>query len=91
MKLIHISPSYFPALKFGGPIQSVHMLNEALVKKGIKVDVLTTNAGLSQEQRKKIKEKSKKNNVWLDPSFLDDSNKAGISGVRVKYLDFVGY
>jgi glycosyltransferase involved in cell wall biosynthesis len=31
-----------------------------LVKKGLKVDVLTTNAGLTQEQRKKIKEKRKK-------------------------------
>nr|HMN26267.1 hypothetical protein [Ignavibacteriaceae bacterium] len=59
MKLLHISPSYYPAFRFGGPIQSVHLLNKALVKKGVKVDVLTTNAGLAQEQRKKIKDKSK--------------------------------
>jgi glycosyltransferase involved in cell wall biosynthesis len=50
MKILHIIPSYYPAIKFGGPIQSVHLLNKALVKKGVKVDVLTTNAGLSRAQ-----------------------------------------
>jgi len=112
MKLLHISPSYYPAFRFGGPIQSVHLLNKALVKKGVKVDVLTTNAGLAQEQRKKIKDKSKETpfdspdrsgqaasrrdrqgdtNGWVDPSLLDNADKAETSGLRVKYLDFVGY
>jgi glycosyltransferase involved in cell wall biosynthesis len=112
IKLLHISPSYYPAFRFGGPIQSVHLLNKALVKKGVKVDVLTTNAGLTQDQRKKIKDKSKEKpfdsaqgdtNGWVDPSLLDNADKAETSGpaksndnlaatsVRVKYLDFVGY
>lgn len=114
--LLHISPSYYPAFRFGGPIQSVHLLNKALVKKGVKVDVLTTNAGLAQEQRKKIKDKSKEilrtssldspdrsgqaaprrdrqgdTNGWVDSSLLDNADKAETSGLRVKYLDFVGY
>ena len=50
MKILHISPSYYPAIKFGGPIQSVHLLNKALVKKGVMVDVLTTTAGLDSDQ-----------------------------------------
>lgn len=116
IKLLHISPSYYPAFRFGGPIQSVHLLNKALVKKGVKVDVLTTNAGLAQEQRKKIKDKSKEilrtssldspdrsgqaasrrdrqgdTNGWVDPSSLNNADKAETSGLRVKYLDFVGY
>jgi glycosyltransferase involved in cell wall biosynthesis len=100
IKLLHISPSYYPAFRFGGPIQSVHLLNKALVKKGVKVDVLTTNAGLTQDQRKRIKDKSKEKpfdsaqgdtNGWIDPSLLDNADKAETSGLRVKYLDFVGY
>lgn len=99
MRLLHISPSYYPSFRFGGPIQSVHLLNKALVKKGVQVDILTTDAGLSQEQRIKIKEKSKEilhsaqgdKEGWVDPSILDNSNIAETSGVRVKYLSFIGY
>lgn len=50
MKILHISPSYYPAFKYGGPIQSVHLLNKFLVKKGVKVDVLTTNAGIGEDE-----------------------------------------
>ncbi len=50
MKILHVTPSYYPAFKYGGPIESVHLLNKALIKKGIQVDVLTTKAGLDGEQ-----------------------------------------
>jgi len=53
MRILHISPSYYPAFKYGGPIQSVHLLNRALAKKGVNVEVFTTNAGL--EENKEIK------------------------------------
>jgi glycosyltransferase involved in cell wall biosynthesis len=77
----------------------VHLLNKALVKKGVRVDVLTTDAGLSQEQREKIKDKSNEilhsaqgeKEGWVDPSILDNSNIVERSGIRVKYLSFVGY
>lgn len=46
MKILHISPSYYPAVQFGGPIRSVHALNLALVGEGAQVTVMTTNAGL---------------------------------------------
>lgn len=44
MKILHIVPSYLPATRYGGPIQSVHNLNRALVRKGAEVTVYTTNA-----------------------------------------------
>jgi glycosyltransferase involved in cell wall biosynthesis len=50
MKVLHISPSYFPAMQFGGPIRSVHLLNKALLYKGIQIEVLTTNAGLKNRK-----------------------------------------
>ncbi len=50
MKILHVSPSYYPAFQFGGPIQSVQLLNAALVKNGIDVEVYTTNAGLDKTQ-----------------------------------------
>jgi glycosyltransferase involved in cell wall biosynthesis len=46
MKIVHVIPSYYPAVKYGGPIQSMRLLNETLVRKGIEVDVMTTKAGL---------------------------------------------
>ncbi|HWP91117.1 MAG TPA: glycosyltransferase [Thermodesulfobacteriota bacterium] len=46
MRVLHITPSYFPAFKYGGPIEAVHLLNKALAKKGIDVDVFTTDTGL---------------------------------------------
>ena len=46
MKILCVVPSYWPAFKYGGPIQSLHILNKELVKKGIDLTVYTTNAGL---------------------------------------------
>lgn len=48
MKVLHIIPSYYPAFKYGGPIESVRSLNIALSKQGVYVDVLTTNAGVKE-------------------------------------------
>lgn len=43
MKILHIVPSYIPAHRYGGPIESVHSLNAGLVKNGAEVTVYTTN------------------------------------------------
>ncbi len=59
LKILHVIPVYFPAFKYGGPSVSIHVMNKALVKKGIKIDVMTTNAGL--EERKDIV-----TNQWLN-------------------------
>lgn len=43
MKILHVVPTYFPAIRYGGPIYSVHELNKWLVKNGVEVTVYTTN------------------------------------------------
>ncbi|MDH3975275.1 MAG: glycosyltransferase [Deltaproteobacteria bacterium] len=48
MKLLVVIPSYWPAIKFGGPIHSVHTLNKTLVKMKIDVTVFSTNAGIEK-------------------------------------------
>ena len=43
MRLVHVVPTYFPAVRYGGPIWSVHALCKALVRRGHEVEVLTTS------------------------------------------------
>jgi len=43
MKILHIVPTYFPAVRYGGPIYAIHQLCMATVKLGHEVDVFTTN------------------------------------------------
>ena len=42
MKVLHVVPTYLPAFRYGGPIQTVHGLNKWLVRAGASVTVLTT-------------------------------------------------
>ncbi len=44
MRVLHVVPSYFPAVRYGGPIVSVRGLCEALARTGVEVDVATTDA-----------------------------------------------
>ncbi len=43
MRVLHVVPSYLPAVRYGGPIYSVHRLCAALAHQGHHVDVVTTN------------------------------------------------
>ncbi len=43
MRLLHVVPTYLPAARYGGPIQSVHGLCRALAARGHEVSVFTTN------------------------------------------------
>lgn len=43
MKILHVVPSYLPAVRYGGPIYSVHGLCRALVGLGHEVHVFTTS------------------------------------------------
>ena len=43
MRILHLTPTYFPAYRYGGVIKSVHELNKWLVKKGAEVTVYTTS------------------------------------------------
>jgi glycosyltransferase involved in cell wall biosynthesis len=44
LKIIHIVPTYYPALGWGGPIHSVMGINESISDLGIDLTVLTTDA-----------------------------------------------
>jgi len=46
MKLLVVTPSYWPAQDMGGPVFSLHALNKALVRKGIDITVYTTDVRL---------------------------------------------
>jgi glycosyltransferase involved in cell wall biosynthesis len=43
MRILHVVPSYLPAVRYGGPIFAVHGLCRALVTIGHRVEVFTTN------------------------------------------------
>ena len=43
MRILHVVPSYYPAVRYGGPIVSVHALCKALAQRGHDVQVFTTN------------------------------------------------
>ena len=43
MNILHVAPSYFPAVRYGGPIASVHGLCKALAARGHNVEVMTTS------------------------------------------------
>ncbi len=43
LHIVHVVPSYYPAIRYGGPIRSVHALCKSLVKRGHEVSVFTTN------------------------------------------------
>jgi glycosyltransferase involved in cell wall biosynthesis len=43
MRILHVTPSYLPAVRYGGPIFAIHALCKALAARGHEVQVLTTN------------------------------------------------
>lgn len=43
VKILHVVPTYYPAVRYGGPIHSVHGLCRALAESGHEVEVYTTS------------------------------------------------
>jgi glycosyltransferase involved in cell wall biosynthesis len=43
MRILHVIPSYLPAVRYGGPIFATHSLCKALAARGHEVQVFTTN------------------------------------------------
>jgi glycosyltransferase involved in cell wall biosynthesis len=43
MRILHVVPTYYPAVRYGGPIYSVHALCRALAAAGHQVHVVTTS------------------------------------------------
>src|SRR5262245_46752372 len=48
MRILHVVPTYLPAVRYGGPIFAVHGLCRALVSRGHEVEVVTTNINGSE-------------------------------------------
>ncbi len=42
-RILQVVPTYYPAVRYGGPIRSVHGLSSALVRRGHRVEVFTTH------------------------------------------------
>ncbi len=43
LRILQVVPTYFPAVRYGGPIRSVHFLSKALVERGHEVHVFTSS------------------------------------------------
>jgi glycosyltransferase involved in cell wall biosynthesis len=43
MRILHVVPTYLPAVRYGGPIFAVHGLCRALASRGHEIEVVTTN------------------------------------------------
>jgi glycosyltransferase involved in cell wall biosynthesis len=43
MRILHVVPTYLPAVRYGGPIFAVHGLCQALANRGHEIEVFTTN------------------------------------------------
>jgi glycosyltransferase involved in cell wall biosynthesis len=43
LRILHVVPAYFPAVRYGGPIRSVHALARGLVERGHEVHVFTSS------------------------------------------------
>ncbi len=43
LRILHVVPAYYPAVRYGGPIRSVHALAAASARRGNSVSVFTTN------------------------------------------------
>jgi len=50
LKLLVVTHSYYPSFQLGGPSRSIHLINRYLVRNGIKVMVISTNAGLRENE-----------------------------------------
>jgi glycosyltransferase involved in cell wall biosynthesis len=46
MKVLHVTPSYYPAMHLGGTVQFLSLLCPTLQAQGVEIEVVTTNAGL---------------------------------------------
>jgi len=49
LRILHVVPAYYPAVRYGGPIRSVQALCAALVRRGHAVSVYTTNMDGDQD------------------------------------------
>lgn len=94
MKIIHISPFYYPATKFGGPIFSIYKLNNELTKKN-KVTILTTIKGNLKPQiiRRKNQEINYLTKTQFTKACFNQIKKADIVHISMlwNYTTIIAY
>jgi glycosyltransferase involved in cell wall biosynthesis len=54
MRILHITPAYHPAIRWGGPIRSVRLLAQEQAKLGHQVSVFTTAFGLDKNETRTV-------------------------------------
>ena len=73
LKILHYTPTYAPAWKYGGPILSISQLCESLTNIGQSVQVFTTNAGLKENEKIDSNKQLDRNGVsvtYFDSNYL---------------------
>ena len=65
MRFLLVTPYYYPATSYGGPIYSVKALAENLASRGYDVTVLTSNLNRDKEIYNNTKTEKKINNVKI--------------------------
>jgi glycosyltransferase involved in cell wall biosynthesis len=51
VRILHVVPTYWPAVRYGGPIRSVHALCRSLAHRGHQVEVFTTSVDGASDSR----------------------------------------
>ena len=50
LRVLHVTPSFYPAVEFGGPVASLYELCLSQVRAGHQVRVITSTAGTTGQQ-----------------------------------------
>lgn len=65
LRILHVVSAYYPAVRYGGPIRSVHGLAAALARRGHDVHVYTTNVDGNSDLDVPIGEAVHLDGVWV--------------------------
>jgi len=76
VKILMVTPFYYPAVKYGGPVFCQSALDRQLAAKGVQVDVLTTVGGLPDPSRYTL-------GVWTEED--------GVRVKRYRYFGYEHY
>lgn len=76
MRILQVSPAYYPAISIGGPIFSMLAFTRLALDCGHSVEVLSTPLGLNEDQKKNIKF-----GLW----------SKGHDGIHIMYHPYHGY
>jgi hypothetical protein len=70
MRILHVVPTYLPAVRYSGPIFAVHGLCRALARWGHYIEVFTTNVDGSRRERLAFRTCYRPGACWVEKSNL---------------------